>query len=88
MLFTALPQRDRPIRATVGPMTTGGSSLFTQAEPVFLMIRAMITYTRPANTAPRKMPRKPKATAPHRGLMKAKEEPKNTGLFFLVAMKR
>ena len=40
-LFTALPHRDRPISATVGPMTTGGSSLLTQPEPVFLMISAM-----------------------------------------------
>ena len=57
MLVTALPASDRPMSATVGPMTTGGMSLDTHFVPAKWMTIAMMTYTMPANAAPTRMPR-------------------------------
>ena len=42
-LDTALPERDNPIKATVGPMTTAGISLEIHFVPTNLTTNAMIT---------------------------------------------
>ena len=86
----ALGARERPMIATVGPITTGGISLSIHATPANFTMIAMITYTRPAKTAPRTKPRKPScmetppAKAESMEPMKANEEPRNTGLRNLV----
>ena len=77
-------ERLRPIRATVGPIITGGISLFIQSDPANLMTIAIIVYTSPANTAPRITPQYPKATPVANGIINAKEDPRNTGLLNLV----
>ena len=87
---TAFPASERPIIATVGPITTAGMSLSIQSTPTILTISAIMTYTSPAKTAPRISPKYPTATedAPANAAAieprNANEEPKNTGLFFLV----
>ena len=53
----ALPERESPIIATVGPTTTGGISLSTQPTPANFTAMAITTYTSPANTAPTMRPR-------------------------------
>ena len=87
---TALPASESPMIATVGPMITGGMSLLSQLTPALFTTRAMITYTSPANSAPRMIPAKPAATeiAPANAVdiepKKANDEPRKTGLFFAV----
>ena len=87
---TALAASDRPIIATVGPMTTGGMIRFTQSTPIRSINSAITTYTSPANAAPIMSPTYPAATvvAPANAAdiepINAKEEPKNTGLFLRV----
>ncbi len=54
--LVAVLDRLSPISATIGPMMTGGMSLFTQPDPVDFTMIAMTTYTRPANTQPRISP--------------------------------
>ena len=49
--------RERPIIATVGPITTAGIILFIHLTPANLTISAIITYTSPARTAPMIRPR-------------------------------
>ena len=39
----ALPASDRPMIATVGPITTGGISLLSQRTPTLLMMTAITT---------------------------------------------
>ena len=53
----ALPARDKPIIATVGPITTAGINLFIQLTPEIFTIIAITTYTRPAKIAPIMRPR-------------------------------
>ena len=82
----AFPASERPMIATVGPMTAAGMILLIHSTPTFLTTRAMITYTRPAETAPMISPRKPNCieVAPAKAAniepMKANEEPRKTGL--------
>ena len=82
----ALPARERPIMATVGPMTTAGMILFIHFTPAILTATAITTYTRPAKTAPIIRPRKPScidtppAKAENMEPINAKEEPRKTGL--------
>ena len=87
---TALPAKDKPITATVGPITAAGITLSIQEVPAYLTIRAIATYTRPAKIAPIIIPIYPTEadTAPpkaaHIEPINAKDEPKNTGLLNLV----
>ena len=39
----AAPAKERPISATVGPITAGGISLLIQATPTYLITSAIIT---------------------------------------------
>lgn len=55
----ALPERPKPIRATVGPMMTAGISLLIHSVPFFQTIKASMQYTAPANTPPRIIPHQP-----------------------------
>ena len=48
----AVPERLSPMHATIGPMMTAGSSLFSQLVPTNLITMAMITYTSPAKPTP------------------------------------
>ena len=50
--LVAVPDKDKPIKDTIGPAITAGSSLFTQPEPTALIISAKITYTRAAIATP------------------------------------
>ena len=76
--------------ATVGPITTGGINLSIHSTPTLRIMKEITTYTRPAHNAPINNPAKPACTdtAPANAAdmlpMNAKEEPKNTGLFFFV----
>lgn len=49
--------RERPISATVGPITAAGISLLIHATPTNFTTRAITTYTSPANAAPMSNPR-------------------------------
>ena len=81
---------DKPMIATVGPITTGGMMRFTQSTPIRSINNAMTTYTSPAKAAPIISPTYPTAIleAPANAAdiepINAKEEPKNTGLFLRV----
>ena len=55
--FMAFPASERPIIATVGPITTGGISFESQLTPANLTVIAMMTYTSPAIAAPMMSPR-------------------------------
>ena len=86
----AFPERERPMIATVGPITTAGMSLSIQFTPTSFTIIAMRTYTKPANTAPMMSPRYPAEaeTPPAKAAAiepkNANDEPKNTGLLNFV----
>ena len=80
----ALPARERPMIATVGPMMTGGMSLDTHLLPANLIIIAKTTYTSPASTAPRMIPQYPNANAVESELKNAKELDMMTGLLNFV----
>ena len=75
---------------TVGPITAAGISLFIHLTPVNLTMIAITTYTIPANAAPIMRPIKPifaeaaPANAANIEPMKAKDEPRKTGLRNLV----
>ena len=83
---TALPASERPIIETVGPITAAGITLFIHLTPVSLTIIAITIYTSPANAAPIIMPTRPAfaeaapAKAANIEPMKAKDEPRKTGL--------
>ena len=53
---TALPASERPMMETVGPMTTTGMRRSSHLTPATFTAAAMMTYTKPANTAPRIRP--------------------------------
>lgn len=84
--WIALPARERPMSATVGPMTAAGMTLSIHLTPTSLTTTAMMTYTSPANTAPISKPRypiameTPPANAAHIEPINANELPRNTGL--------
>ena len=87
----ALPARDSPMIATVGPITTVGISLLSQLTPAIFTAMPRITYTSPASAAPIIKPSQPSdmdtppAKAASMDLIKAKEEPTKTGLFRFVS---
>ena len=86
----AFPARESPIIATVGPITTAGMSLLSQPTPTNFTTIAITTFTSPARNAPTISPSMPCCieTPPAKAAAiepkKAKDEPRNTGLFLFV----
>ena len=51
-LVTAVPDRFRPMRMMMGPVTMGGKNRMTFLAPTSLNSRASTRYSRPATTTP------------------------------------
>ena len=51
-LLTAVPDRFRPIRMIMGPVTMGGKNRMTFCAPTSLNSSASTRYSRPATTIP------------------------------------
>ena len=84
-IFTALPERERPIRMMAGPMTTGGKILSSSFLPCHFTRALMMKYTRETLVSPAMVPGSPHClVAAMIGAMKAKELPRKIGTLPLV----
>src|SRR5574344_1751296 len=84
-MFTALPERDRPMRMMTGPITTGGKMWLISFLPCHLTRALMMKYTSGTPVRPARAPGSPHGSvAAMIGAMKANELPKKIGTLPLV----